>query len=230
MKKQLLTSLFFLGFLVHVFAGPVDITTARLVGVNFFFQQINRVQPFPYDSVIFGKSFTETYQGEPVYYVFNLRHEGFVIVSADNSVPPVLGYSFTGGYSHENQPQQFISWTEGYAKQIVWGRKNNYTATADVSDSWKRLTSAVPQIYSPLNPNTDVAPLLISTWDQGYPYNMLCPADAGGSGGRVWAGCVATAMSQIMYYYRWPVTGVGQHCYTPFGYPQQCANFGTTTY
>jgi hypothetical protein len=33
-----------------------------------------------------------------------------------------------------------------------------------------------------------------------------------------------------MYYYRWPVTGVGSNCYTPWGYPEQCADFGTTTY
>ncbi|MCK9218716.1 MAG: C10 family peptidase [Bacteroidales bacterium] len=230
MKKQLFPLFFLLGLCLNIFAGPVDIATARLAGLNFYCQQINRIKPYPFDSVICIQSFTESYQGTPVYYVFNLKNEGFVIVSADNSVTPVLGYSFTGVYSHENQPQQFIAWMEGYAKQISWSNRNHYIAGTEIGDLWKRLTSEGPRDYSPLFPNTDVAPLLISTWDQGFPYNMLCPLDAGGSGGRVWAGCVATAMSQIMYYYRWPQTGVGQHCYVPSGYSQQCADFAATTY
>jgi hypothetical protein len=45
-------------------------------------------------------------------------------------------------------------------------------------------------------------------------------------------GCVATAMAQIMYYWRYPQTGTGQHCYMPenSSYGQQCANFGQTAY
>ena len=64
----------------------------------------------------------------------------------------------------------------------------------------------------------------------GQSIQFLCPEDAGGPGGHVWSGCVATAMSQVMYYYRWPETGEGEHCYYPSGYPQQCADFANTTY
>jgi hypothetical protein len=230
LKNRALICLLLLGLFVQLQAGPVDISTARTAGLNFFCQQINRIKPFPADSVICIQSFTETYRGEPVYYVFNIRNEGFVIVSADNSVLPVLGYSFTGGYSHENQPPQFTNWMEGYAKQIDLGIRNRYSATPEISNAWDQLISSAQPDFTPLAPNTDVAPLLLSTWDQGYPYNILCPADAGGPGGHVYAGCVATAMSQVMYYYRWPDTGVGQHCYTPSGYPQQCADFSATTY
>ena len=230
MKKQLFTFFLLFGLLGPLFAGQVDIATARRAGLNFYSRQINRVRSFPADSAFCVQSFTEIYAGTPVYYVFNLLDKGYVIVSADNSVTPVLGYSFTGSYSHENQPPQFVNWMAGYAKQIAWASANQYIAPQMVSELWDRLTSPGPFTNPPLAPATDVAPLLISTWDQGFPYNMLCPADPGGSGGRVWAGCVATAMSQVMYYYRWPETGVGQHCYIPSGYPQQCANFGTTTY
>ena len=230
MKKQLFTLFLLFGLLGSIFAGPVDMATARRTGLNFYCLQINRIRQFPADSVICVQSFTKTYTGTPVYYVFNLRHEGYVIVSADNIVTPVLGYSFTGTYSPENQPPQFVNWMEGYAKQINRASANHYAAPQVVNDAWQRLLSGVPVNNAPLSPSTDVAPLLISTWDQGFPYNMLCPLEPGGSGGRVWAGCVATAMSQVMYYYRWPETGVGQHCYYPSGYPQQCADFAATTY
>ena len=72
--------------------------------------------------------------------------------------------------------------------------------------------------------------LLISIWNQGAPYNYLCPADPTGPGGHVYAGCVATAMAQIMYYWRYPEHGTGSHGYTwnPYGY--LFADFGNTTY
>ena len=53
-----------------------------------------------------------------MYYIFNFTNKGYVIVSADDGVPPVLAYSFEGNYSPDNQPPQFINWMEGYAKQI----------------------------------------------------------------------------------------------------------------
>ena len=48
------------------------------------------------------------------------------------------------------------------------------------------------------------------------------------------AGCVATAMSQVMKYWNWPDTGVGEHSYNTSSYPGNgatlSANFGETTY
>ena len=54
-----------------------------------------------------------------------------------------------------------------------------------------------------------VAPLLQSKWGQGdaaggYCYNYYTPNHYA-------AGCVATAMAQLMRYHQWPVTGIGVH-------------------
>jgi len=167
-----------------------------------------------YQDLSVKESFTEKFNGNAVYYVFNFSSNGYVIVSADDAVPPVLAYSFDGSFSRDNQPPQFINWMEGYAKQIDQTIQHPGDPAYDFHNTWSRLSTNDPKSldYSPL---TDVAPLLISTWDQGGPYNILCPADPAGPGGYVWAGCVATAMSQVMYYYRWPLTGSGSHCYTP---------------
>jgi hypothetical protein len=67
-------------------------------------------------------------------------------------------------------------------------------------------------------------------WNQDYPYNALCPEDPDGPGGHVYAGCVATAMSMIMYYYRYPVQGIGTHSYYASGYGTQSVNYGQTYY
>ncbi|MCX6245844.1 MAG: C10 family peptidase [Bacteroidetes bacterium] len=212
-----------------VLGGKVDLNKARIVGSNFFFERINQHQQVPFSDLQVKESITKRYNGNPVYYIFNFSKGGYVIVSAIDDVPPVLTYSFEGGYSDDNQPPQFINWMEGYAKQIDRTIQYPNKPTYDCQSSWQRLLTTDPQNldYSPL---TDVPPLLISTWDQGTFYNMMYPDDPQGPGGHPWAGCVATAMSQVMYYYRWPVNGSGSHCYTPNGYPQQCADFGNTTY
>jgi len=70
----------------------------------------------------------------------------------------------------------------------------------------------------------EVLPLITTTWDQGANYNALCPADGAGPGGHVWSGCVATAMCQIMNYWRYPIQGTGSHGYYPNGYDYQFAD------
>ena len=48
-------------------------------------------------------------------------------------------------------------------------------------------------------------------YDQGEPYNRLCPIV---NGRRAVTGCVATAMAQIMRYYRYPSCGIGKVTYS----------------
>lgn len=55
----------------------------------------------------------------------------------------------------------------------------------------------------------EVEPLTSSRWGQGHPYNAMCPTSELSSG-RMLAGCVATAMSQIMYYHKYPLKGTGK--------------------
>lgn len=58
------------------------------------------------------------------------------------------------------------------------------------------------------SPTTPIAPLLDKIqWNQTSPYDMYCP-----SGTPV--GCVATAVAQVMYYYRYPEHGYGKHKWT----------------
>ena len=57
-----------------------------------------------------------------------------------------------------------------------------------------------------------VAPLLGEiNFNQGDPYNRKCPYL---NGGRAVTGCVATAMAQVMRYYKYPAHGTGTFTYT----------------
>jgi hypothetical protein len=230
MRKILLLPFLFLLFESNVLAKNVDLTMAQRIGINFFYEKFSQRNAIDYTSIKTGESFTLKYDNIPVYYVFNFTGTGFIIVSADDAVTPILAYSPEGFYQPDDQAPQFISWMEGYSKQIVYAVKNAVPATTKISQEWQRLSTNDPATLQTHRGEREVSPLLLSTWDQGSHYNKLCPVDAGGSGGHVWAGCVATAMCQVMYYYRFPDSGNGQHCYVPSGYPEQCADFQNTVY
>lgn len=134
---------------------------------------------------------------ETVYfYVFGTENnDGFVIVSGDDRVAPVLGYSATNGFSAENMPENLQWWLGEYAKQIQYAIENNVEPTAEVQQQWTQ-PSALARSTA-----TTVAPLLTTTWNQWAPYNNLCPMDGEY---RTPTGCVATAMAQIMKYWNYP--------------------------
>ncbi len=97
----------------------------------------------------------------------------------------------------------------------------------------KRLKARGTTYFHPIRFSRDfdnVDPLLSTLWNQGTYYNQLCPTDPNGPGGHVWAGCVATAMGQVMKYHDHPDQGTGSHSYYAAGYGTQSANFGVTTY
>lgn len=61
---------------------------------------------------------------------------------------------------------------------------------------------------------TSIAPMLGGIrWNQGDPYNALCPVITS-TGKRTVTGCVATAMAQVMMYYNYPASGQGATSYT----------------
>ena len=48
--------------------------------------------------------------------------------------------------------------------------------------------------------------------------------------GRVVTGCVATAIAQLIYYFRFPTTGIGAYSYEHDTYGTIAADFSAATY
>ncbi|MGE5425273.1 MAG: C10 family peptidase [Syntrophothermus sp.] len=236
MKKTFtLLSVFALILSLTGFAKKVDKNSAQLAGKNFYYEVVNARKAVPYQEIRITSDFTVSRENEAVYYVFNINNdEGFIIISADDAAAPVIGYSFTGSYSDENQPSQFVYWMNNKAEEISWIRNRQLQPDLDITTTWNRLLSDDPADLQIDRGSRDVEPLLSCTWDQSFPYNSMCPQDPGSSpgyNGRVPVGCVATAMAQIMFYWRYPEVGQGSHCIVPQpSYGPQCANFGQTTY
>ena len=152
------------------------------------------------------------------YFVFSLQPKGFVIVAADERVEPILGYSYDNNFVVADMPDHVRGWLGSYAQQIQTVSKSEPHPAPSIQTKWTRLKSG--QSINTRNGIT-VGPLLTTTWDQAPYYNTLCPMDANGPGGHALAGCVATAMAQIINYWGYPVHGRGTHSYS--------SNYGTLT-
>lgn len=125
--------------------------------------------------------------------------DGFVIVSADTEMPTVLAVS--------DKPfiQDRDRMPEGM-KLVLESYNEMYNRIA----SGKEQTEDIIPVYHKQAAYPDaVAPLLGGIeYDQGDPFNRLCPAVGSN---RTLTGCVATALSMIMRYYRYPSVGKGTY-------------------
>jgi hypothetical protein len=163
--------------------------------------------------------------GEPVYYVVRLHPSGFVIVPADDLVEPIL--SFADGQTYEPSAQDPLTalvtadvnrrLADAYAAgSSGWLQIQSATETQVRWDDLIRKTGLTQNDLSILGLQTisdvRVAPFVQSRWAQGsvcsaYCYNYYTPDHTP-------CGCAATAMAQLMYYYRCPAAAIGQHFFT----------------
>lgn len=160
---------------------------------------------------------------EPALYVFNHTDMGFVIISAEDDGPEVLGYSHHNTFDPTNVPANLSFWLQTYADDIADYRASVQAPAAQLARLQGR--QAVPP--APASAFTPVEPILGDVqWGQGTPYNDLAPTI---NDTKTPAGCVATALAQIMYTHKYPTKGQGEYTYR-LGDLTISANFGATTY
>jgi len=148
------------------------------------------------------RSTTPNKEDQAYYYVFDAGN-GFVIVSADDAVRPVLGYSTNGNYDENNLAPTFRCWMNSLQQEIAEVQKLNLSQSKEVRQEWDKYSSGIVKNDAPVI----IGPLLQTKWGQNDPYNKQCPEYRGY---RCVAGCVATAMAQIMKYHQHPQQGSGQ--------------------
>lgn len=131
------------------------------------------------------------------YYVF--PHDGncgYTIVSGDDRMPEIVGYSTTDTYSEENMPDGMKYLMQAYEAMATALANGDVKAERCLAE--KEALAADSTYRQPR-----VAPLLADVvWGQTEPYNNLCPMYDGQR--RTVTGCVATAMAQLMMYYQYP--------------------------
>ena len=165
-------------------------------------------------------------------YIYNIGTQGFVIIAGNIVLPPVLAWSNQGVFPDlEEAPENFASWIRHYDEMIEYAVANHIAPEAKIQRQWE---NAAQGIFGTRDTQT-VNPLVSTRWNQDCYYNEYCPATTGGwwwggPCGHCYAGCVATAMAQVMKYWNYPETGFGSHSYIHSEYGEQSANFAATTY
>lgn len=215
-KKLLSVLLLMLGF-GQLIAAPVELSKARKAGESFAHANFATVS----NSLELDLVTVTT-----AYYVFNVGNSGFVIISADDSFRPVVGYSLEGVFDAQNPSPEMMYYLNSLNQGRQAALRNAAQPAAEVKAEWSALLNGKNM---PSRNGGKASFYLVNTkWNQDYPYNKFCPREENGA--RTYAGCVATAMSQVMNYWKHPTHGRGQHSYVHYQFGELSADFSSAEY
>jgi hypothetical protein len=182
-----------------------------------------KLDPKPLGADLGGKvirveTFTGDY-GEPIYHIVYLEPSGFVIVSADDLVEPIIGFSEECTYEHSPDSPFGIFVTKNLKVRKAAAR-NSFnpmllTTQPSITTSqmkWNYLLSLAEAPEGEISlmavdPDTVtdicVAPLISAIWGQSYAcgfdcFNMYTP-------NKYPCGCAATMLAQVMRLHQYPI-------------------------
>ena len=161
------------------------------------------------------------YNGNIVGYIVQLKGEGFCLCGSNDRAEPVYLYNPKGVYRKDTAAYQEML-TQIVNENIFIRKYDKIKDSIAVSDKekteltfkkrikqWQQLLVGDTTIYKTnLKSTNDVDEMQIRftpKWHQRAPYNNLTPSLPYGSNNvHTVVGCVATALSQILYYWKWP--------------------------
>ncbi|MDL2243720.1 thiol protease/hemagglutinin PrtT [Bacteroidales bacterium OttesenSCG-928-J19] len=195
MKKNLLLILIFcIGISFSLLANPRDLKDAIRIGTEYMENSTTNTllksnsMPVSLKPAYICENTNHPEEGIGYYYILNdENNNSFVIVSGDDRTKDVLGYSNQGKFDPNNIPDNLKYWLDCYQEELE-----------NIPDTYSSSYTVHQNTYA-----TSIPPLLTCKWDQGAPYNNLCPSV---NGTKTVTGCVATAMAQIMKYHKWPTS------------------------
>ena len=186
-------------FQVLAWAGPRSFQQAQAIaerqaalqGIIMDQQQVSKARK---QYLLNGSSSSETATS---YYVFdNGSDKGFTIVSGDDELPEIVGYSAHGNSEHLMKTEGCAAFLKAYQKFVAAFTQGDAKARKILAE--QRALKADGRYQQP-----KIEPLLGDiAWNQETPYNKLCPKYKGSKLSAT--GCVATAMAQVMMYYQYP--------------------------
>lgn len=196
--KKILSIICLLLVSTTLWAEPIGEQRAREIAEEFFSQHSTRA--FMGDislewagDTIGENSATGNDLNTSLMYIYNRGNDaGFVIVAGDTNVTPIIAYSLDTTLDTDNMAE----------------------ATAAILDAWCRQVENARETAKPISGTTmraatrsnDAIRYETAAWNQRAPFNNEAPVI---DNNRALTGCVATAMSIICHYNRWPEKGVG---------------------
>ena len=176
-----------MAFAISVMAGPVS--KAEALAQARSFMQSKGIQLTGDLAVTSGPKRAMASRDESsCYYIFNNgQNGGFVIVSGDDRTRDILGYSDTGAMDMDNLPDNVRYMLDCFESEI------------NELDKLGVERSAPRRSYGETATTNPVLPLVTCKWSQDKPFNNSCPTV---NSTRTYAGCVAVATAQLVYFYR----------------------------
>ncbi len=229
MKSKLLLVLVIVAYFGNMTLKSQTITSdeAKTVAVNFYNQQVTVESSIKLSEISIAHISLMKAKEIGLYYIINIRESGFVIISAQEIVYPVLAYSTKNLFIPTDIPDHVQAFLKGYEKQIIHAVESGLKGDNKIKEAWNSL---IKGNRLKISKTGGVEPFTTSLWGQGVPYNNYCPEDPAGPGGHVVTGCPSTAMAQLMYYYRYPEQGVGSNSYYQAPYDTISAEFENAFY
>ena len=171
------------------FTNPIDPEKALETANGFWSSKIKDKRTLilkPVEKMSKSGSRINIKETDPQYFICTTEeNDGFVIISGDDELTPVVGYSTERIDENSGMPAVLIEWLNEYSAYVDAVRNGR-------AEPVKKETRAGKEA---------IAPMLKTTWNQLSPYNNLCPEI---NGQKTPTGCTATAMAQIMKFHEWP--------------------------
>lgn len=200
-----------------IFAKKIDLSMAQQVGAVEFQvrKQISLIQALPAVeySIQTVRLLEDTDTGEVLSYILDLKPKGFVAISTDTDIRPVIAYSYYNDFSMKDLERNVLFYM---LKEDMRNRLNAIPLTIQTiktinNQLWERYLSEersqalISELADADQWPDDDTGWLDTTWEQTGFYNNSCPKDPTSFwGSRCVVGCVAVAMGQIIYYWQYP--------------------------
>ena len=182
---------------MNLTAGEIGVRDAQSKALQFLHQRSgNLFATAPQDVKLIHIAPSRIDSTLADYYVFNAEGgNAFIIVSGDDRAVDVLAYG-TQALDMDAVPCNMQWMLNQYKRQLDFLRGH---PNMRVSSTMERSSAVI------------VSPLVSCTWNQRSPFYNQCPT----SGTQhCLAGCIATAMAQVMYYWKYPTDAPAMDAYT----------------
>jgi len=207
--RTLLVALLIMGFAWTCVGEHVDQDLARMAAAAFLTSDLGSNHPLSEVAEVHGepRPVIDPKSGQILAFVVAVSPTGYVVVGPDTRLTPIIAHSVNGTFS----------WDEGSMNVLLHLLRADLAARLEalndgalspsymqaIDEEWNALRSGVPSTSAAGYANI-VGPLIESTtWSQDAPWSALAPVDPQ-SGQKSLVGCVATALAQLVNYWRYP--------------------------
>ena len=185
MKKKCLLLSILSCFISLASADPIGPFQALKIASSYLHEEVPAAHLTPLRRSA-TRAIAESDTLAPLYIVSRGDNAGFVIISGDNSLPEIIGYTDSGNFVEADMPPALLDMLQAYTRIVEEAQEAGLPARTVQRAAADRVA---------------VKPLIKAHWHQTAPYNDLAPF-LKGTTDRAVTGCTCTAAVMVLHYFR----------------------------